>query len=317
MGSMENKNIISENCKRAISNYNEIFLKYAFENLRCDTFEQFRASIIRWYHTIEKGLAYEDYRPGFGKSNVDSLIQTLKQYEAKGYDISEEFYKTAISCLELYIEKNKEYGYIDLALEQEVKSLAGESNNCGGAEWIDTTSETLKMDFETLMKSRHSIRHFSDKPVEMSELIEVINIAQYTPSACNRQGWRTIVISNKEKISQILSNQNGNRGFGEEIDKLLIVVSDLCAQQIEREYFQAFIDGGMYAESLLNALYYKNIAAIPLSASLTAEQEKNVRDIVGIKESEVLILFIGVGNYANEKCLVTRSRRLEPYIEVQ
>lgn len=65
----------------------------------------------------------------------------------------------------------------------------------------------------------------------------------------------------------------------------------------------------VYAQSVLNALYYKGIGAIPLSASLAGSQEKKIRKKVGINKSEVFILFIGVGTYP-DSCKTTRSERM-------
>lgn len=135
--------------------------------------------------------------------------------------------------------------------------------------------EELKtLNYENFIKSRHSIRHFGSEAVDVELLREAIQIAQYTPSACNRQGWVIRIVESKDAIDTILENQNGNRGFGHEIDKLVMITCDVRAFQKNRELFQPYIDGGMYAQSVLNALYYKGIGAIPLSASLAGSQEK-------------------------------------------
>ena len=113
-----------------------------------------------------------------------------------------------------------------------------------------------------------------------------------------------------------LSCQNGNRGFGQEIDKLVLVTCDLMCFNKNREFFQAYIDGGLFSANLINALYYEGIGSIPLSASLSTTQEKKLRGILDIKDNEVLIVFIGVGNYP-EECLTARSeRKPEPDIRV-
>lgn len=56
------------------------------------------------------------------------------------------------------------------------------------------------------------------------------------------------------------------------------------------------------------SLYYERIASVPLSASLTKEQEENVRKLLKLDPAEVLIMFIGIGNYPDE-CQTTRSER--------
>ena len=128
------------------------------------------------------------------------------------------------------------------------------------------------------------------------------------PSACNRQGWKTYIIQDKDMLEKVLKNQNGNRGFGQEFDKLLLVVGDLRCFIRDREVCQVYIDGGMYAMRVLDSLYYEKIASVPLSASLTKEQEENVRRLLKIDPAEVLIMFIGIGNYPDE-CQTTKSER--------
>ena len=297
-------------------NYRKKFKRYSFIDCKCESYEQFRASIIRLYHTIEKGLSYENYRAGFGMNNINNLIISLEQYSAKGYDTTAFFYETALSCLNKYIEKNKEFGFTDDKIENRVKRLKGKPNDFGGSITVSAPVSPNLLNFEQIMKSRHSIRHFSSESVNVETLKEAILLAQYTPSACNRQGWKTRIIESKEKISIILANQNGNRGFGQEIDKILLVTADVRAQQKNREMFQAFIDGGMYAESLLNALFSLGLASVPLSASLTPRQERNIRNELAIDDAEVFILIIGVGKYPLNSILTTRSQRETAEIEI-
>ena len=299
-----------------LKQYYSNFKKYAFVDLNCESREQFEASVTRLYHTIEKGLSYEEYRAGFGSENIEKLLTSLEQYAAKGYDTGAFFYETALSCLQRYIEKNKAHGHEDAKLNERVARLKGQANDFGGSILVSAPADNTRKNYEELVTSRHSIRHFSGEPVDLDLLREAIELAQYTPSACNRQGWRTRIVADKEKIKTILANQNGNRGFGQEFDKLLIVTADLRAQQRGRELFQAFIDGGMYAESVLNALYFKGIGAVPLSASLTPLQEKNVRAAANIEEPEVFIIFIGVGNYPEGETLAARSQRKQAHVEV-
>ena len=303
------KKMLGNSTHSLLNSYFKKFERYSFEDCKCVLPAQFEASITRLYHTIEKGLSYENYRPGFGRENVENLILSLNQYSAMGLDTGAFFYETALSCLQKYCRKNKEHGYDDPGLEKLIGELPGKPNEYGGTIVVSAPKKPESMTYEQLVTARHSIRHFSDVPVNMDCLLDAIKLAQHTPSACNRQGWKTRIVADRDKINTILNNQNGNRGFGHEIDKLLIITADLCAQQKSREIFQAFIDGGMYAESVLNSLYCKGIGAVPLSASLTPVQEKAVRKVANIDDSEVLILFIGAGNYPEGETVTTRSER--------
>lgn len=296
--------------KRQSDAYLKKYQKYAFDetgNLSDE--KQFEACITRLYHTIEKGLAFPEFRPGFGKSNLEKLLRLMKAYAA-AFDTDTFFYRTALSCLQAYIRKNREYGYEDSGLEEQIRNLPGEPNDCGGVIVVRPISvnELGTMDYASFVKSRHSIRHFSQNPVDLEKTINAIRLAQHTPSACNRQGWKARIVTDKKVRSELLKNQNGNRGFGEEINQIIVVTSDLRFFNQERELYQAFIDGGMYAQSIIQALHHEGLAMIPLSASLWEEQDKTVRRLLQIEDSEILIMFIGVGNYPDE-CTTTKSER--------
>ena len=298
--------------KTLFKNYKKRYEQSTFANENYINYCQYEAAITKMYHTIEKVLAYLNYRAGFGEKAVSELIDTMKKY-SKTYDVEAFFYKTALCTLNEYIRKNKEYGYENKEIEEKIKSLEGTPNEVGGIITFD--SDSVYGDFKDFVLSRHSIREFSDIPVDIEKLKDAINLAQYTPSACNRQGWKTRIIENKEVLKTILNNQNGNRGFGEKIDKLLVITCDLCYFNKSREVHQAFIDGGMYAMNILHSLHYHNVATIPLSASLNISQEEKVRNVVKMKDSEVLIMFIGVGNYP-DVCQTTRSQRRCAEIEI-
>ena len=220
------------------------------------------------------------------------------------------FYQTALSVLNEYVRKNAEHGVENKELSKRISALPGKKNEAGGAiKFVPLSSEELsKANYKELVETRHSIRHFSDKPVELERVENAVKLAQYTPSACNRQGWKTYIVNDKAVLREVLKNQNGNRGFGQEFDKLLVVVGDLRCFNRDREVFQVYIDGGMYAMRVLDSLYYERIASVPLSASLMKEQEENVRKLLKLDPAEVLIMFIGIGNYPDE-CQTTRSER--------
>ena len=297
---MKNKNRI----------YFDRFKKYSFSGYKCIDEKQYEAVITRWYHTIEKGLSYINFRAGFGKNNLNALLTSMENYIKDGYSCDAFFYRTALSTLKAYQEKNAKYGYVNEELNSRIAKLSGTPNSCGGTidEGIVDAFEVQRLGYKNFVLSRHSMRHFSKEPIDKEKLDAVLSLAQHTPSACNRQGWQARVILNNELIKKTLENQNGNEGFGQEFTGLILVTGDLRCFNRDRELFQAYIDGGMYCQSILNALHYEHIASVPLSASLTLEQEKNISELLHVGENEVFIMFIGIGNYPQEG-LTTRSER--------
>ena len=307
--------------KSSIRQQHEAYFKkyniYTFSGNACSNYQQYEAHITKLYHAIEKGLSYKDYRAGFGKDNIEKLIQLMTSYAEK-YDVNSHFYETALSVLYAYIEKNKENGFTDYQIEEKIQLLPGETNNDGGAlNFIPfSADEVKKLGFADFIKNRHSVRTYSTESVDINKVKSAIALAQHTPSACNRQGWRARIVESKDIIKEVLDHQNGNRGFGEAIDKIIVITGDLRYFNRSRELHQVYIDGGMYAMNILHALHYEHIASIPLSAALTVSQENHVRRILNLDDAEVLIMYIGIGNYADGELLTTKSARRPANITV-
>lgn len=54
------------------------------------------------------------------------------------------------------------------------------------------------MDIEEAIFTRRSVRKYLDKPVEDEIISKIISAGFWAPSACNRQGWKFIVIKDKK-----------------------------------------------------------------------------------------------------------------------
>lgn len=62
------------------------------------------------------------------------------------------------------------------------------------------------MELRDAIFGRKSIRKFTDKPVSIEDIKQLIQAATYAPSACNQQGWKYIVITDaalKDKIYEL------------------------------------------------------------------------------------------------------------------
>jgi nitroreductase len=87
------------------------------------------------------------------------------------------------------------------------------------------------MDFLEFASQRESCRSFSDKKVEKEALISCIKAAQLSPSACNSQPWRFIIVNNEQTCHQVsLAVQNGSVNKFTEKCPAFIVVLEQNAQ---------------------------------------------------------------------------------------
>lgn len=161
-----------------------------------------------------------------------------------------------------------------------------------------TKSENFKFinhPFNEFSNSRLSVRNYSESELTIMKIQNALELARNTPSACNRQSWRTYVYANKIMIEELLEAQEGNRGFGHLANKLIIIAGEFGLFYNTFERHQVYIDGGIYAMNLLYALHFNEIAACILNCSFDYEKEQKIKSIAGIKDSEVLIAMISCG----------------------
>jgi nitroreductase len=165
-----------------------------------------------------------------------------------------------------------------------------------------------KVDIESFLTSRHSIRHFDDRSVAEELIQRAVSLAISTPSVCNRQAWKARVFKDPKHKKVILDLQNGNRGFGEQIDTLIVVTCDLQSFMSVGERNEAWIDGGMFSMSLVLALHSVGLGTCCLNWSVRQEQDRELRDTIAVPEAEVIVMLIAVGHIP-ERLSVARSAR--------
>jgi len=286
------------------------FTKFSIKNTYPKENTQLIAKMISLYHVIEKGLIMPDRRLGYGKDRIILLISLLKQYK-NSFDASlSVHYNSALKVLNSYVAIHKgsdiDISYISSFLEKE--SLI---DKVGGG-YFELKKEFIKVkakgDFEDLVEVRKSIRNFSDEPVDKELIFEAIKIAQNSPSTCNRQSTRIYSFTDKKQIEEALKLQAGSRGFDHKIDKLLMVGYDIEAYQGSGDRYTGYIDASLFAMSLMYALTYKGLGAVPLNWSKSKQKDIHLRKAINIKDSHNIIFFIGIGNLNDATNIAVSTR---------
>jgi nitroreductase len=121
--------------------------------------------------------------------------------------------------------------------------------------------------FDELVLQRHSVRTFTGERISDEVVIDCVGLAQRSPSACNRQSVRVHVYSNKHDIQAILRHQDGNYGFGDTADRLILLAHDNRAVLSSSERNQPYLDAGLFAMTLIYALESRNVASCCLNLS--------------------------------------------------
>ncbi len=261
------------------------------------TKEQMRSHLTFEYHKIEKGLALPQTRPGFGKDVVLKLIKDIIVYE-------EMFGSDDMSVIIRDVLKEYSQAFdleptLKYALEEflKLKSPDFDVNRRGGT--LNLSKDDLfpqsVSNAISFIKSRRSVRQFTGGMILDQDLEEVIALAQEAPSVCNRQAGFAFCANDSETIRSALSFQNGNRGFGHLIGAVIIVTADMSRFHSVGERHQPFIDGGIFAMAIVNALHAKHIGACMLNWSTEFGQDKALRAAFNIPDKYVIITMIGCG----------------------
>lgn len=182
---------------------------------------------------------------------------------------------------------------IDFAPE---KTLAG-----GGALCLQKAERdpSLRAAWQKLNRQRHSVREFADSPLDPAALNAALAEAGHTPSVCNRQANRIHLIEDEKLIQQALQIQGGLGGY-DTPPALLLVTSDLRTFFGPEERNQPYVDGGLFAMNLLMSLEANEIAACPLNTMMQPYREKATRQLLNLPDHEVMIMYIAIGNFAEE-----------------
>lgn len=279
------------------------FIRHSHGVSNTENRQKSRYALLKAYHGVEKGLSIGQRRPGFGQVKIIHLIRKLRRYVSLfGID---ETSAAAIASLKHYEAVQEQDGaditklkpHLDtLRTLPEWQSVALQE---GGTQRVTRQAilESVKGCGAEFFLSRHSLRNFRKDPVPIDLIEEAVRRATKTPSVCNRQAPRVYCFAD---AARVLALQPGNAGFGHNAAYAIVVTSDVSAFSGSGERHQTFIDGGMFAMSLLYAFHSLGLGACPLAWNASFAHESAVKRKLHIGESEAIVMFMAVGAVPDE-----------------
>ena len=294
--------------------------RYLISNLgSSDTFgkkEKIKYSLLLQSHVIEKGLSLKDVKIGFGIPKILNLLNNLNEYMQKYDDHETLFFVLSIVKQYMVFHESNNVS-VDSRIERLYNELAGkfteEDNSrflryCGGVETKSRQEVSGEgFDYENFIKSRHSIRTFTGEAVPEEVIRHALEMAEMSPSACNRQPWLVYVRSKKENVLKILDLQTGARQFKEQVAAIVIVASTANAFSIT-EAHQPYLNGGLYAMNLMLAFHSLGVGTIPLNLGIDNGKIQSIRHELGMPDDALPVLMLAIGQIP-ETLKVACSRR--------
>lgn len=242
------------------------------------------------YHRIEKGLAFASPKRPFG---ADAKSRLEFAMSSPGWRTSNGYSQYVVDALDALNDWNKEGRISDIA--------SIEAKHLGRVRLTES-------DAQSFFTTRRSVRAFQPERVPpTTDIAKAVELAINTPSVCNRQAWRAHYYVGSD-ARRVLSHQKGNRGFGDTIPAVIVVTVDAQLFSGSGERNQRWVDGGLFAMTLVWALHAINLSTCMLNWSRSNQDSDALRHAAGIPPSEDVVVLIAVG-YPVDGHRVARSAR--------
>lgn len=279
-----------------------------------DNPNKIKGQLIVLYHIIEKGLTMPETRLGFGTKIIMNLLDLCNLYILRKYDKKNQIFVHSVKVLIEYLRYHEINNYsIDLNILKRISYISSETNiyDCSNQNQF-TNKEFFKdhqSSFDRFCKSRHSSRCFTKDDIPIKTIYNCIELANSSPSACNRQPTRVYIIKNHQMILKVLELQTGNRGFGHMTNTLLVIASDISLFQ-GNERNESFLNAGLFSMTLIYSLHFYKIGACLLNWSSSNTNDKKLRTLLQIPNNEQISVLVACG-FLPEKIKIACSPRLK------
>jgi nitroreductase len=157
----------------------------------------------------------------------------------------------------------------------------------------------IKMEFESVIKTRESIRNYSTKIVEDEKINYVIECARRAPSCINRQCWRFIVVKDKKRIEELSKTSLINRWL-KNVPVIIVACGDTRQSCVINDINYFIVDVSIALEHLVLAATDKGLG----TCWIAGFDGKKVKEILKIPEHIQVVALTPLGYPAEKKGFV-------------
>lgn len=278
-----------------------------------DRYEKVLWRLLLLSHSLEKGLGFYNKKDNFGLQKAYDLLKYMIISLDKGVVPGSFEYSESVAILKKYMQFRQDRGMDNVQLKKEIEAhglfnYEVKALEAGERILFREDVQYNAQDFEKLCSIRHSIREYSEVEVTADQIRAAVEIARTAPSACNRQMFKLYNSENNEVNEKLAEVVPGNRGFQSEPNKYLFITTDKCAFD-DTEMDQCYVNGGIFAAFLQLAFTSQEIGSCIFQWPKNKKANKNVKKLLGIANSEVVVTVLGVGHYKDSFSVICSARR--------
>lgn len=262
-------------------------LAYKKNNGKVDPYE-----LRRNIHRLEKGIVMRPRRNVFGLAYIERTVELFIKQKNLGHkcewpqDVLTAFFEITDDVSELKHARNRFTQSLenDIRKPSKIPSLRGQM-----------TSPINFNDFEKLCLQRRSVRWFISTKPERKQLDKAFILAGLSPSACNRQPYRFIVVDEEPLLGKVSKLPGGTAGFAHNFPCIVAVVGDLSAYQGEHDRHVIYIDASLASMTFMYALETIGLSSCAINWPDLEFRERQSQALLSLKNYERVIMFIAVG----------------------
>ena len=150
------------------------------------------------------------------------------------------------------------------------------------------------MDF---IKSRRSIRRFTDKKISEEDLMDILAAAMAAPSAGNEQPWEFVVINDKQIMESIMAVHPYAKAL-RTANLAVTVCGNTDLQLYEGFWVQ---DCSAATQNILLEATEKGIGSLWIGVYPNEERIGPIREILGLPENVIPLSIVALGYPDEEK----------------
>ncbi len=278
--------------------------------------QQLQAKLLFYYHKIEKGICMPGRKRLFALDVIPRVMSLMEVWESNGNSRSDPIYLGALSSIKAYKDllASKNLDINTEILPKVIEFLAQRDTITNEQETPITISNeqidaVIRYDeFSTLCQIRRSFRDFSDQDVSDDAIQRAVELAQLSPSACNRQPCKVYLVRDNVLKQKLLSHQNGNMGFGHLAPVVMAITTNMSHFFGPIERHQPYIDGGLFSMTLLYSLQTQGVVSCCLNWCVTPASDRRAHELLSIPDSERIVMLV-VAGYPAQRTLVPHSQR--------
>ena len=151
-------------------------------------------------------------------------------------------------------------------------------------------------------------------PLKMEDIKSAIDMAKYSPSACNRQFIKVHYYPKGKMRQNVIDYSMGKSGIYLEGVNTFIITFDTNGLNGDGDRNQGYFNAGLFATNFVNSLHSLGIGTCFIGFCNSVEAEEKLKNINKIPSNERIAVILFAGYYDEKSIFCVSPRKdLEEY----